>query len=531
MKSKSIAIWALTALSLIAFAYTSWLLFSNFQVDDLGQIPYSDVPYEKHVSDWVPLWGYRPVSLFLLPAFIHLFGTLWFLYSLLNSLFFGFSIWVYFWKAPPINTPSAKILGIFLAATPAIASTVIFSPVNQIPATTALAVAATAHLVANQGMSKIGTAKKLIVLALFCVSLLTYEIALPLIIWTCLAGKTAEPNGKWSSSIKTGLFNLWPAIGAIVTALLWQKIGAPILLESDFSRAKGTSLYSLSTFAYALIISLPAQLFRVAISNFLPFVALTAFLLLGFKLFTRTSNNSPAIQDRNLLKPFILSLATCGGLFFSSGATADLTGYVNRGLTSTWLLLVIGLLLFCFKFVKRRFVASFVIAIVGASNFLWFAEKVEESNSASTMRIHIADQIAERTQRIDKGIVLVADVPCLLPKAESDIEIFCTAWDLDGALKIRGIKLMGVLPRWDWGFDQLAKTTLVEGSSFLYMEFSDNGDFVDSTIIEYQGVVPRVFGRSPGGKFFLANDCFGLLSSTGSVRDRPSSSDCIVNPH
>lgn len=531
MRNRARAIWSTILLGLILWVYLSWLMNSTFLEDDLGQIPYASVPYTSQLNDWASLWGYRPISLLMLPALIHLFGTGWLPYAVLNSCLYSFAIWAYFWKYPAVNILGARILGTFLAATPAIASTVIFSPVNQFPATASLALAATGHLLANKVAPKESHLRKMSLTALFTASLLTYEIALPLIIWTCLKRVKLENDSPTFSKLRTTFSSLLPALTGILIAFSWQKIGAPQLLNSGFSRASGLSPYSLATFAYGLLVSLPGQLVRVVMSRVFEFVALSVFLCLGLRFLPGLQDEKASDRNPTLIGSIVISLLACAGLFLVSGAGADLTGYVNRGLTSTWFVMIFALLFLTFFALKEKLIGMLLIVCISAANFLWFVEKVYESNAASALRSQIVEKIVENADLLDQNQVLVADVPCLLPNSQSDIDIFCTEWDLKGALKLQGVEVKSVLPRWDWKFEELAATNLKESESGVYLAFSDQGYLLQVQDLRYGEKIPSLAGRGYGGKEFLARNCLENFVSRGTSQTQPPWTQCIINPY
>jgi hypothetical protein len=535
MKLRSELPFFLLISAAILVPLTTWLLGSTFLVDDWGQLIVNDKEYWPTVNDWKELWGYRPVSLIFLPLVIQFFGTSWFLFAGTQLALYLLTIFVYFWWLSPSTNRVSRTIGLVLAGAPAVASTLIFSPVNQLVATVAMFFAAIGHFalvkLTPNNRSRWGL---IMATAAFTISLLTYEVALPLVAYSVLTKSldlysTAKDTPIWPIHIRW--IYLTPALIAGTSAFVWQKLIAPVLLESSFSRLSGFKFESLLTVVHTVFISIPSNLLRIVFEYPLPLV-LGSLVCFGILISMRTAEPRPATEAANhrkiLLAAFISLLA--GGIIFSmSGHAADHTGYINRGMSLLWLPLA---LLLGAIFASRRPIVLALAALLVASNSVWFFERVLESNSASDLRLKVVKQLIDSPPSNAVGKTVYVDVPCTLPGSKSGIEIFCTSWDLYGALDLGGLGFSGVITVWDPSFGDVALTMNLEEQATV-LSFDDLGN-----LSRLGGQPPwpngNPFGRSPGDREYFAQDCLDLYEALMLNQQKSKGPDlgaCLIDPY
>ncbi len=498
----------------------------NFLQDDYGQVTSSKLTYFQQVEAWAPLWGFRPVSLLVMSFFIQTFEHHWVLYAITNLSLFAVAIWAYFFKVHPFKKQTTKWLALGTAAMPAMASTLVFSPVNQLSATLSLALAGLGHVFLHS--SNLGKCfRGALAIIAFSSSLLAYEISLPLLLWTVLSAhfndKGLGPKG-WKPLFRISL----PVTVSLAIAVFWQKLIAPILLGAGESRLSSVSLLAGATWLYALAVSLLPQLLSAAIAQpmLLAMALIGGFICTWLMLLPGEPRQS---KGHSKLVASSVALLSTSFLFVGSGHAADLNGYLNRGLSSTWILLVIFVALALEQLTIFPIGAGVIALLLASANFLWFNQKIEENTAAGLLRDHIVEEIVSSRSLIPPNASILVDVPCILPGGKFDTDVFCSSWDLKGALEIHGLRIERVLTLWDVSFKSNFQE-LPEHSPVYLMQFNDSGRLQQSFEIRKTDTLTNPFGRTLGGREFDTLDCLTL------VRDvHPSESwrrilKCIVNP-
>ena len=517
----------------------TWYLGSTFLVDDWGQLVVQDEMYWETVSNWKELWGYRPLSLLLLPLLIQVLGDSWFLFAGVQLFLYLLTVILFFWVLAPSKNMLPRAIGLMLASAPAVASTVIFSPVNQMVATLSMIFAAMGHL----ALVKIAPSNRVrlhLILAtiFFTMSLLTYEVALPLIAYSVLTNSLGLYSTNQSPSRGLGLIR-WryfvPAAIAGVGAIIWQKVIAPLVFQSSFSRLSGFSLDSMLTTVYTLLVSIPSNLVRIALEYPLALILTAAFLFAVFSMVRKNQSLLEATEanQRKIIFAGVCTLLLAVLMMSFSGQAADHTGYINRGMSLIWLPLA---LLLGPLFAGKKPATLAIASLLVASNSVWFSERVMESNTASDLRLEVVRELSrDSTLKGRNGLdggTLVVDVPCALPGSESGVEIFCTSWDLRGALELEGIRFAKVQPLWDPGFSQNSMTReLQEDTSVVTLD--DSGNIIrPGPHTSWPRGNP--FNRVQGSREFLGQDCVNLFSSLifgQNKSNAPELSACLYDPY
>ena len=457
-------------LLIIFGAYVCWIAGSTFLVDDWGQVFLHKVTIFEQLEGWKQLWGFRPVSLILLTLAIHVFSANWFAFAIVNSCLYLFSIWVYLWNKNPIQDLRVKVFSVLLGATPAIASTVIFSPVNQLSATISITFAAIGYLFleVRSANSKRKTLFKFLATFMFSASLLSYEISLPLILWSCLSNISRREMDAPKESRWKVLLEITPFLIPIFVSIIWQKFVAPQILGSNLSRLTTFSVQSISSLVDSLAFKFPRALLEEAHQNLIGIIVLTVCII--FVAGKKSQNLVGAKIYRIPRTKLFTGLAFFSGfaLYAFSGQMSDVVTYINRGMTSIWITgILFGMSLLSSQIKKHELVAI-IMSFVIAANALWFFDKVDASNAASRYRLNVLNSISEDIKQIQlegptNKTILLLDVPCYLPGNQLGIELFCAGWDANGALIEKGFNFAGVYSLGDPGFHFYKENLLKTG--------------------------------------------------------------------
>lgn len=417
-----------------------FILNSQFLFDDWGSILTASSSYKDSLGNWMNIWAIRPLSWVTIPAIIQLFGANATLYFLLNSFLFLFSISLITKSFSNILGRSFSFVFLLVSLSPAIASTVLLSPVNQLETTFSfLFIAILTLIVSKYNIGQISTF--FVFLSFSFVALLFYE---------SLIGILALPLfASYVLRRKTFIYSLLGTILSVFLVFVWQKFVVLLFVEEDFSRIKGLSFSAVASFMYAAV---PGYFFNLVAAitlnkvNFLIFMILIASLTLGIKGVKGISINSDlsspdAIKATRILLLFLaFGVLATGSLYFLSGLVADTSGYANRTMLAFNLL--IGILLWATLAKQRSFFVTCIFSFIIASNLVWFFQVSIEGFRASNERIIQLEAIKSELDLIPVGIVnpelIFLDTPCFMPNSFSRVFLFCANWDLDSALRLRG---------------------------------------------------------------------------------------------
>ena len=428
---RSLSLYLLLAVPLLYFVTKN-----NFLVDDWAQLSNGET-LEQQVNSWKSLWSYRPVSWLLIPFFLHLLNDNFVLLAVLHTSIYGFSIFqILNWKVLSLNQAQKRIAAILILS-PVFSSSFLLSPVNQLSASLSLFFFACGLLLEKKTSSIVITQTGTNLL--FLLSVLSYEISLPFIFMHYLF--SIRKRNRFAIN-----FISFPVLLFVV--YIWQKIIAPNYLDSDFSRFGSLAFLPLLSFVFSYLVAIPQFIIVKLISS-----TLIVFLVAGLVIYASSRNTFPAKNvDRDKLSSLIVlaGFLSNGALFLFSGRFSQITGYGNRGLTSSWIIFSILIVIFIGTQKNLKF---FILVIFVSANYLLFWDKLTESASASEARTSVISELLNVSSvGSSKSKTLVLDLPCFLPGSKFRTEIFCTAWDARGALKKSGLDVEQVLLLEDRGF-------------------------------------------------------------------------------
>ena len=422
---------------LISFYF---ILTSSFLFDDWGSLLTANGSYGDSLNNWEEIWAIRPLSWVTIPAIIGVFGNNAILYFSLNSSLFLASVLMLGFSLSSILSRNLIFAFLIISAAPAISSTVLLSPVNQLETTLSFIVIAFLALLVSQ--SKLGPYTTLIIYFLFStVALFFYEslvgiLVLPLLITYFLQRKTL-------------IYAMAGLALSLSVVFVWQKIVVLEFVAQDFSRIKGLNLGAFASYIYAVIPGYFFNLIAVITHTYINFII---FLLLLVSLFftisysattfeTKTTPEKNRSYEEKVALVFIaFGFLASGILYFLSELVADSSGYPNRTLLGFNLLL--GVLTWITLGNNSRSITRLLASFLIAANLVWFLQISLESNRASSERVGQLARISSSLQSIDsqmsKNDLVFLDVPCFLQNSYSRVFLFCANWDLDSALRLRG---------------------------------------------------------------------------------------------
>jgi hypothetical protein len=417
-----------------------FILTSSFLFDDWGSLLTANGSYGDSLDNWEEIWAIRPLSWVTIPAIIGFFGNNAILYFSLNSSLFLASVLMLGFSLSSILSRNLIFIFLIISAAPAISSTILLSPVNQLETTLSFIVIAFLALLVSQ--SKLGSYTTLIVYFLFStVALFFYEslvgvLVLPLLITYFLQRKTL-------------IYAMAGLALSLSVVFVWQKIVVLEFVAQDFSRIKGLNLGAFASYMYAVI---PGYLFNLIAVIIHTYINSVIFLLLlaslFFKIFypvTAPKIKNPPENNRNYETKVVLvfiafGFLASGFLYFLSGLVADSSGYPNRTLLGFNLLL--GVLTWIILENNSRLTVRFLASFLIAANLVWFLQISLESSRASGERVEQLARVSSSLQSIDSQAsnndLIFLDIPCFMPNSYTRVFLFCANWDLDSALRLRG---------------------------------------------------------------------------------------------
>ena len=431
------------SLSLSPLLY--FIVNGNFLVDDWGQLS-NGVPLVNQISSWQSLWAYRPISWLVLPTILNLFNDNFTLLAILHISLYIFSVFqLVSWEKLNFNL-AQKYLASILLLSPVFASTFILSPVNQLSASVSLFLFALGLMCEKTGDK---TRRALFMTYFFfLLSLLSYEISLPLIFTHYLFIVLAKPRSILRISVL-------PVVIALV--VFWQKIIAVNLFNSDNSRLDNLSVIPFVSFILTYLVSIPMALIEGVFDKpyLVPaFLVLIAMVFRSFNI--REANFSVNRQTKTVL---FFGFLSSGLLFLLSGRYSLIDGYQNRGLTSSWILF--SLLLISFLNQRKNLIMILILFVVSV-NYVLFVGKIGDSVQAGEVRKTVVTQILDKELLVNgSSSTIILDLPCLLPTYSFRTEIFCASWDARGALVNKGL-----------GFDDVFVTGDTEDSLSRFLSVS-----------------------------------------------------------
>ncbi len=422
---------------LILFQYLRLVHGSGFLFDDWGSILTASAGYIQGIQNWCSIWLIRPLSLIVLPGIITLFGSNPAAYFILNSSIIFFSTRLIAYSLNRYLASENRWLFYLLVFAPTIASTSIFSPVNQLEMSLSFLFISiytwqSSRIVKSRIISRISE------FLLVTIGILFYEVTLPLVVISLFLA--------FLRSKKEFLFSLIPLMSALICVTFWQKIIVPSVLSTDLSRINSINLLSGATYLYQLVIGVPIKLLTGIYYSETTLISFLSILILLSVFLFRSRGELYFSQEKKKLWVFNvfigIGFSVAFSLFLFSGLAGDTSSYSNRLFFSTWVL--ISLVIAVNVSFSRSKILMAVALVLLAANLANFTQTTGEAIRATESREEILNSVSaymgDQNLSASQYLSIFVDIPCTLAPSLSKTVVFCANWDLDSALRLNGYK-------------------------------------------------------------------------------------------
>ena len=457
MKRANILIPGLIIL-FILILYIPYVLHGGLIVDDWGVVRNArQFPgLINTFLSWFPLFSNRPLAPLILSLTGNLFGAnpagyiivniiLWFLSSIILNLTFK----------PYVSNKFHIIFSLFYAL-PVIASTVIFSPAMQMIDPFSILLWSfslyflSRHLIKNDRLS-------LIISFIFIfLSLLIYEITLPLLVINALL---PAMHGKINKSAVKKLFFTYilPILGILGLIFVLQKIIMP-----EFMAVYSRLTPSLSPQKNLMIIA--AWFYRLSIDTIhlligslffkggAVFFKIETWVSIGilaaiFILYKKNPGGNIVQRPETQKKLQLILLTALAGtifLFLLSGQYLSIAGYPNRGNASIWILITLNIAMLpeWSPHIKKFSIIIFIILGLFTTSFITTRDNYIRSYK---LQMEITDDVIAKTGPFQSpGMTVIGNVPSYLPENYNNEDLLGQYWDFGYLLSLKSnIKIAG----------------------------------------------------------------------------------------
>lgn len=431
----------------IALLYLPLILQGGIIVDDWGDIGQNlDCgAFMECYRSWFPLFANRPLAPFALVFSTFAFGMQFWAYLAFNAV-------VYLTAISLVATVLYRILGSLpavgfwmLAAVPIIAMPILTSPVNCLVNNSSFLLwAISLYSLAQYGKTQRSLWYGLTYLCLL-MSLLTYELVLPLLVLTVMLPYVLDTRASTMSLNQYLLRYLMPVCGVIVLMLIWQKGIAPQIFSVVYSRLEwswaktywGFSgwpsiFYQQLPFLYKKLLSFSWQQSMAWVLGVCGLYLLFNYLLSPLR--------TTVIKSRFILLCMSLVCVVCYILFALGGAQeVEIGSYAARILSSTWI--AFALLLATLVGVHRRIWRSlfliFLVCMTALSAAAFVVSRNQYIISWQLQQKIIANVLTlMKAQSLSQPFAVLGDVPQYLKNNFNKEVVFSAPWDFGFALRI-----------------------------------------------------------------------------------------------
>lgn len=439
--------WLLLFLFLLG-AYAPLVLNGGIIADDWGDIAQNLICngfYDCYRS-WFPLFSNRPLAPLPITTTTLLFGLNISWYLIFNTALYLVAILITTSAIKPLLDPLSRVLFIVLASTPAIAMPIVASPINQSTATLAfLFWALSLRLLQSYCIRKTLLSYGIAYIFLLA-SLLTYEVMLPLMVLTAALPFALDSKIFTRKPFQYLLKYIAPIILVLGVVLIWQKILAPIIFSTVFSRLAFDPnnigllfLNWLSVFYVALPQLLVKSIKRVDLYGYAISLILTLTLLTYWLKEKVCKSNALTIQ-KNHLRTFLIFLAcfvASSSIFILSGAYAEIGGNDARALSSAWICLSLVFASVINFFYKKIF-ALVIAIIVSCLAYASFGVQRDNYIRSWQLQTRILEDVLGKIEiaNITPDATVIGNVPGYLPNNFNNEIVFTQPWDFGAALSL-----------------------------------------------------------------------------------------------
>jgi hypothetical protein len=427
--------------------YGPLILHGGIIVDDWGDLGQNldCTEFLDCYLNWFPFFSNRPLAPIPLVLSTLAFGVQFWAYLALNAA-------VYLLAISMVAVVVNRLLGALpalgfwmLAAVPIIAMPVITSPINCLINNTSFVLWAGALLMLAQYCKT----QRLLWYGLsylcLALSLLTYEIILPLLVITVMLPYALDSQASKKSLGQYVMRYVVPVLVVVMLMLVWQKMIAPQLFTVVYSRIEWNwdkiywgftgwpSIFyeQLPGLFKKLIVFAPLQSAGWILGVF------GLYFLLGYTL---GPAHSSLAKSRFILLCMSLVCVASFGLFALGGAKeVEIGNYAARILSSTWIAfaLLLAALVGASRAIWRALFLIVLVSITALSTASFVISRDQYIASWQLQQKIIADVITlMKQQSITQNLSVLGDVPQYLDKNFNQEVVFSAPWDFGFALRI-----------------------------------------------------------------------------------------------
>lgn len=397
---------------------------------------------------WFPLFANRPLAPIALVLSTFAFGMQFWAYLAFNAVVFlaGLGILSIVVRRVLGDLPA---LGFFLlASVPIIAMPIVASPINCL-------VNNSSFLLWSLSLLSLSQYCKTQRIIFYCatylfllLSLLTYELVLPLVVLMVMLPYAMMPGSVIKSIWQYALRFIAPIGLVVLLVLCWQKIIAPQLFSIVYSRLEfswATTYWGLDGWLSIFYQQLPI-LFKKLSSlaglqiGLIGLGVIALYLALLWVLRPRSALASCQPNSRFVLLSTGVVCLACYVLFALGGAKEVVIGtYAARILSSSWIafaLLLAALVGSTLGIARYFFIACLIgVTVLSATSFTVSRDRYIAS--WKMQQTIIADVLLQiKKQSIQEPIAVVGDVPQYLSNSFNQEIVFSAPWDFGFALRI-----------------------------------------------------------------------------------------------
>lgn len=448
-KYKRLSLLLITAFAIII--YLPYIINGGFIIDDWHVVynAFINKSYWATYYSWFPTFSNRPLVPFILAATGTTFKTEPAGYIITNLCFWFLAIITTNIALKKFVDHRFHILFTLFGLVPAIASTVIFSPGMQLVSTVSIFIWSLSLFFTTKYIQSRKIIFYIISNLLILISLLIYEITLPLLVISTLfpiAVLYKEQKGKWKLAIK--YFS--PLVIILGAVSVFQKIIMPYFMPV-YSRLKITlnpfdALKIGLLWAYSLLIETPKTIIYSVIwwiqnnainpSVILSIITITLVTILLIKSEQKNTAKKTTQLDKRILLILIIALLSTSLLFILANAGAKIKGYDNRAISSIWI--IISLLAgFSNQLYRKKILLIVTMIFLTLFSLSFLASRDNFITSYKTQKKIISTILIEASRLQEKNnITIISNVPRYLENNFNNEEIFNNPFDLGFALAI-----------------------------------------------------------------------------------------------
>lgn len=397
---------------------------------------------------WFPLFANRPLAPIALVFSTFAFGMHFWMYLAFNAAVFLVALGILAIVVRRVLGDMPAIGFFLLASTPIIAMPIVASPINCLVNNSSFLLWALALLSLSQYCKTQRIVFYCATYLFLLLSLLTYELVLPLVVLMVMLPYAMMPGGVIKSIWQYALRFIAPIGLVVVLVLCWQKIIAPQLFSIVYSRLEfswATTYWGLDGWLSIFYQQLPS-LFKKLISLVNLKIGLIAagvmaiYLGCVWALRARSQANICMPHALFILLSSAMVCVACYVLFALGGAQDVVIGaYAARILSSTWIAFALLLAAFVGSAlgVMRYFFIACLIGLTVLSATAFTVSRDRYIASWKMQQIIIADVLQQiKKQSISGPITVVGDVPQYLSNSFNREIVFSAPWDFGFALRI-----------------------------------------------------------------------------------------------